>query len=106
MKRAAELQVKIQTQLDADDQLLSTYKNDSALMRFNLSNSLSPWPVSDAMADIVTSALRIGAKPMGLWISPWGPLVNLVGFGPDQQPLHIPTQEQIDAAKAKPDFHI
>lgn len=71
-KRAAELQVKIQTQLDADDQLLSTYKNDSALMRFNLSNSLSPWPVSDAMADIATSALRIGAKPMGLWISPWG----------------------------------
>ncbi|MGC6693319.1 hypothetical protein ACPYIY_33320, partial [Burkholderia pseudomallei] len=45
-KRAAELQVKIQTQLDADDQLLSTYKNDSALMRFNLSNSLSPWPVN------------------------------------------------------------
>lgn len=54
-KRAAELQVKIQTQLDADDQLLSTYKNDSALMRFNLSNSLSPWPVSDAMADIVST---------------------------------------------------
>lgn len=41
-------------------------------MRFNLSKSLSPWPVNDAMADIVTSALRIGAKPMGPWISPWG----------------------------------
>ncbi|ELO69359.1 thiamine biosynthesis lipoprotein ApbE, partial [Salmonella enterica subsp. enterica serovar Enteritidis str. 543463 42-20] len=61
-KRAAELQTKIQTQLDADDWLLSTYKNDSALMRFNHSRSLAPWPVSEAMADIVTSALRIGAK--------------------------------------------
>ena len=100
-KRAAELQVKIQTQLDADDQLLSTYKNDSALMRFNLSNSLSPWPVSDAMADIVTSALRIGAKTDGAMDITVGPLVNLWGFGPDQQPLHIPTQEQIDAAKAQ-----
>ena len=61
-KRAETLQTKIQTQLDADDQLLSTYKNDSALMRFNHSKSLSPWPVSEAMADIVTSALRIGQK--------------------------------------------
>lgn len=43
-KRSAELKEKIQTQLDADDQLLSTYKKDSALMRFNDSQSLSPWP--------------------------------------------------------------
>lgn len=100
-KRAGELQSKIQTQLDADDQLLSTYKNDSALMRFNLSSSLSPWPVNDAMADIITSALRIGAKTDGAMDITVGPLVNLWGFGPDHQPLHIPTQEQIDAAKAK-----
>lgn len=30
-----------------------------------------------------------------------GPLVNLWGFGPDKQPVHIPTQAQIDAAKAQ-----
>lgn len=100
-KRARELQAKIQTQLDADDQLLSTYKNDSALMRFNLSKSLSPWPVNDAMADIVTSALRIGAKTDGAMDITVGPLVNLWGFGPDQQPVHIPAQAQIDAAKAQ-----
>ena len=100
-KRAGELQAKIQAQLDADDQLLSTYKNDSALMRFNLSKSLSPWPVNDAMADIVTSALRIGAKTGGAMDITVGPLVNLWGFGPDQQPVHIPTQAQIDVAKAQ-----
>ncbi|EBY1650054.1 FAD:protein FMN transferase ApbE, partial [Salmonella enterica subsp. enterica serovar Enteritidis] len=100
-KRAAELQTKIQTQLDADDWLLSTYKNDSALMRFNHSRSLAPWPVSEAMADIVTSALRIGAKTDGAMDITVGPLVNLWGFGPDRQPLHIPTPAQIDAAKAK-----
>ena len=100
-KRSAELKEKIQTQLDADDQLLSTYKKDSALMRFNDSQSLSPWPVSEAMADIVTTSLRIGAKTDGAMDITVGPLVNLWGFGPEQQPVQIPSQEQIDAMKAK-----
>lgn len=80
-KCSAELKEKIQTQLDADDQLLSTYKKDSALMRFNDSQSLSPWPVSEAMADIVTTSLRIGAKTDGAMDITVGPLVNLWGFG-------------------------
>ena len=100
-KRSAELKEKIQTQLDADDQLLSTYKKDSALMRFNDSQSLSPWPVSEAMAEIVTTSLRIGAKTDGAMDITVGPLVNLWGFGPEQQPVQIPSQEQIDAMKAK-----
>ena len=100
-KRSAELKEKIQTQLDADDQLLSTYKKDSALMRFNDSQSLTPWPVSEAMADIVTTSLRIGAKTDGAMDITVGPLVNLWGFGPEQQPVQIPSQEQIDAVKAK-----
>jgi len=99
--RAEKLRSRIQTQLDADDQLLSTWKNDSALMRFNLSKSLSPWPVNEAMADIVTTSLRVGAKTQGAMDITVGPLVNLWGFGPDKQPVQIPTQAQIDAAKAK-----
>ncbi len=70
-------------------------------MRFNDSQSLSPWPVSEAMADIVTTSLRIGAKTDGAMDITVGPLVNLWGFGPEQQPVQIPTQEQIDAMKAK-----
>lgn len=99
--RAEQLQTRIQAQLDADDQLLSTYKNDSALMRFNQSHSLAPWPVSEAMADIVTSALRIGKKTHGAMDITVGPLVNLWGFGPDKQPVKVPMQAQIDAAKAR-----
>lgn len=100
-KRADELRDKIQSQLDADDQLLSTYKNDSALMRFNLSNSTSLWPVSEAMADIVTEALHIGYKTNGAMDITVGPLVNLWGFGPTKQPEHIPDQAQIDDARAR-----
>ncbi|CAH6661331.1 FAD:protein FMN transferase ApbE [Pseudocitrobacter vendiensis] len=100
-KRADELREKIQTQLDGDDQLLSTWKNDSALMRFNISSSTVPWPVTEAMADIVTESLRIGQKTRGAMDITVGPLVNLWGFGPDKQPVSTPTQEQIDTAKAK-----
>lgn len=99
--RAASLREKIQAQLNADDELLSTWKNDSALMRFNRSQSTSPWPVSEAMSDIVTLALRIGAKTDGAMDVTIGPLVNLWGFGPDKQPQKTPDQAQIDAAKAQ-----
>lgn len=98
--RVSELRGKIQSQLDADDQLLSTYKNDSALMRFNQSQSTSPWPVSEAMADIVTQALRIGYKTNGAMDVTVGPLVNLWGFGPNKQPVTTPGQAQIDDARA------
>ncbi len=89
--RVEALRGKIQTQLDADDQLLSTWKNDSALMRFNHSKSTSPWPVSEAMADIVTESLRVGYKTQGAMDITVGPLVNLWGFGPDKQPVKTPT---------------
>ena len=98
---AEELRSKVQTQLDGDDRLLSTWKNDSALMRFNHSRSTTPWPVNEAMADIVTESLRIGRKTQGAMDITVGPLVNLWGFGPDKQPVSTPTQAQIDAAKAR-----
>ncbi|PDO87608.1 FAD:protein FMN transferase ApbE [Kosakonia pseudosacchari] len=100
-QQAQNLQQKIQTQLDADDHLMSTWKDDSALMRFNHSTSTAPWPVSAAMADIVTTALRVGEKTDGAMDITVGPLVNLWGFGPDKQPVKTPGQAQIDAAKAR-----
>lgn len=103
--RQTELREKIQAQLDGDDRLLSTYKKDSALSRFNQSASTEPYPVAEAMSDIVTMALRIGAKTDGAMDITVGPLVNLWGFGPDKQPIKIPDQAQIDAAKALTGLH-
>lgn len=100
-EKSEALRKKVQAQLDADDMLLSTWKNDSALMQFNHSASLSPWPVSEAMADIVTESLRVGAKTQGAMDITVGPLVNLWGFGPDKQPVKTPDQAQIEAAKAR-----
>ena len=98
--RQNELRAKIQAQLDGDDRLLSTYKSDSALSRFNQSRSTAPYPVTEAMSDIVTESLRIGAKTAGAMDITVGPLVNLWGFGPDKQPVKTPDRAQIDAAKA------
>ncbi|HBR1292210.1 TPA: FAD:protein FMN transferase ApbE [Klebsiella quasipneumoniae subsp. similipneumoniae] len=99
--KAQALRAKVQAQLDADDHLLSTWKNDSALMRFNHATDTRPWPVSEAMADIVTLSLRIGAKTHGAMDITVGPLVNLWGFGPDKQPVATPDAQAIAAAKAR-----
>ncbi|GKO85070.1 FAD:protein FMN transferase [Klebsiella quasipneumoniae] len=99
--KAQALRAKVQAQLDADDRLLSTWKNDSALMRFNHATDTRPWPVSEAMADIVTLSLRIGAKTHGAMDITVGPLVNLWGFGPDKQPVVTPDAQAIAAAKAR-----
>lgn len=99
--KAQALRAKVQAQLDADDRLLSTWKNDSALMRFNHATDTRPWPVSEAIADIVTLSLRIGAKTHGAMDITVGPLVNLWGFGPDKQPVATPDAQAIAAAKAR-----
>ena len=99
--RKAELQQRIQQVLDSDDAELSTWKPTSVLSRFNQSRELTPQPVSENMADIVTMALRIGAKTHGAMDITVGPLVNLWGFGPTKQPAHTPDDAQIAAAKAQ-----
>ncbi|MDE8556857.1 FAD:protein FMN transferase ApbE [Pantoea agglomerans] len=100
-ERKAELKQRIQQRLDADDAELSTWKADSVLSRFNQSRDLSPQPVSENMADIVTTSLRIGRKTGGEMDITVGPLVNLWGFGPTKQPGHTPDAAQIAAARAQ-----
>lgn len=101
IERKAELQQRIQQRLDADDAELSTWKADSVLSRFNQSRDLSPQPVSENMADIVTTSLRICRKTGGAMDITVGPLVNLWGFGPTKQPRHTPDAAQIAAARAQ-----
>ncbi len=70
-------------------------------MRFNDSQSLSPWPVSEAMAEIVTTSLRIGARSRwcdGYYRRAAG---ESVGLWPGTTAGSNSSQEQIDAMKAK-----
>ncbi len=100
-QRKAALEQAIQQQLDRDDRELSTWKTTSVLSRFNQYKGEAPQPVSSDMADIVTMALRIGAKTAGAMDITAGALVNLWGFGPAGQPGHEPDNNAIAAAKAQ-----
>ncbi|CAJ0992029.1 FAD:protein FMN transferase ApbE [Pantoea sp. Nvir] len=95
------LQQAIQRQLDADDHMLSTWKPDSLLSRFNSYQGYAMQPISADMADIVTKALRIGAKTKGAMDITIGRLVNLWGFGSVKQPVHMPTDAEITLVKTQ-----
>ena len=103
--RAEALRAKIQQQLDKDDHQLSTWKKDSVLSRFNQSTDGRPQPIGPEMADIITLSLRIGRLTQVSMDITVGPLVNLWGFCPDKQPLHTPSQAEINATKAQTGLH-
>ncbi len=98
-------QQALQSQVDAllkhyNDEI-STYDPNSALSKFNQLQSVQPFPVSQDMADLIISALRVGQRTQGVLDVTVGPLVNLWGFGPDKRPVKTPTDEQIAAARAR-----
>ncbi|CAM3589556.1 FAD:protein FMN transferase ApbE [Rouxiella silvae] len=99
--REPELRQQIEAQLKEDDHELSTYKDDSVLSRFNQYTGTEPQPISSGMADAIITSLRVGQKTGGAMDITVGPLVNLWGFGPNKEPIKMPTQQQIDAAKAE-----
>ena len=98
-------QSALQTQVDSllkhyNDEI-STYDPNSSLSKFNQQQTITPFPVSQEMADIVISALRVGQRTQGVLDVTVGPLVNLWGFGPDKRPVKTPTDEQITAARQR-----
>lgn len=98
-------QQALQTQVDSllkhyNDEI-STYDPNSSLSKFNQQQTSTPFPVSQEMADIVISALRVGQRTQGVLDVTVGPLVNLWGFGPDKRPIKTPTDEQIIAARQR-----
>ncbi|MBF7981064.1 MULTISPECIES: FAD:protein FMN transferase ApbE [Rahnella] len=99
--REAALREQIEAQLKEDDHELSTYKEDSVLSRFNQYQGNVPQPVSTGMADAVVTSMRIGQLTGGAMDITVGPLVNLWGFGPDKQPVKMPTPEQIADARQR-----
>lgn len=95
------LQTQVDTLLKHYNDEISTYDQNSSLSKFNQQQTTAPFPVSQEMADIVISALRVGQRTQGVLDVTVGPLVNLWGFGPDKRPIKTPTDEQIAAARQR-----
>ncbi len=95
---ARALQVEIDKRLEQVNDLMSTYRPDSELSRFN--QTQKSMLVSDALRDVVGAALILFQQTDGAYDVTVGPLVNLWGFGPDKRPDKVPSQAEIDAKMA------
>jgi len=76
---------------------MSTYQEDSELSKINQSRSLEWINISADLFTVINTALSISNKTTGAFDITIGPIVNLWGFGPTEQPEQIPTDENIAA---------
>lgn len=95
------LQAGVQAQFDAVDQLLSTYKPDSALSRFNANDSGEWQDIDPELAEVMAYGLGLAERSGGTYDLTVGPLVNLWGFGPEPARDQAPDAAAIDAALAR-----
>lgn len=97
---AAPLERLVQEELDRIDQAMSTYKEDSDVCRFNVSESTDWFPVSEETAQVVELAGNISRETEGAFDITVGPLVRLWGFGAGaERRTEPPTLEEIEAAR-------
>nr|VFJ69019.1 MAG: thiamine biosynthesis lipoprotein [Candidatus Kentron sp. FM]VFJ69376.1 MAG: thiamine biosynthesis lipoprotein [Candidatus Kentron sp. FM]VFK17507.1 MAG: thiamine biosynthesis lipoprotein [Candidatus Kentron sp. FM] len=68
--------------LEEVNALMSTYREDSELSRFNVSRRTDWFPVSRELHTVVSEALRVSRLTGGAFDITVGPLINLWGFGP------------------------
>jgi thiamine biosynthesis lipoprotein len=97
----ATVRSAIQAELDDITRHLSTYTPDSELSRFNRSRDTGWVPASPGLVDVLTEARRTSELTHGAYDVTVAPLVNLWGFGPNDSGERIPSQAEIDAARAR-----
>ena len=93
--------------LEAVNDSMSTYRNDSELMQFNRSEIGKPFKASDELVDLVERSLVISRMSDGVYDVTVGPLVNLWGFGPadaDKQPAANAANASSSDEQKAPEF--
>ncbi len=94
------LQQQIDTELELVNDLMSTYRPQSELMRFNRHNDNTVFPLSAQTRTVVAEALRIAEQTAGVLDVTVGPLVELWGFGARGRTAQVPTAADIAQAWA------
>lgn len=102
---STELQQKIDELLERINALMSTYRTDSELSRFN-SNPATDWiPVSKELAKVVDEAVKTSERSDGAFDVTVGPLVNLWGFGPGKETKDLPSDAELAIVKKRVGYH-
>ena len=78
------------------DGLMSTYKPDSELSRFNRSKSTDWFELSPLTFEVVQRSMEISNTTGGAFDVTVGPLVNLWGFGPEKRANKVPTKAEVN----------
>lgn len=95
------LRERIEAELELVNDLMSTYRDDSELSRFNRSRSTDWFAVSPGLAVLVREAILTSEVSGGAFDTTVGPLVNLWGFGPETGPDRVPSDAKIAQARAR-----
>ncbi|TDU25026.1 thiamine biosynthesis lipoprotein [Chromohalobacter marismortui] len=94
----------IESALHRVDRLMSTYKSDSELSRFNAAPVGKPFELSAATARVIEEAIEIGDLSNGAFDVTIGSAVNLWGFGPKMRPDKVPSDAEVAQALRKVDY--
>lgn len=93
-------------ELDLVNQLMSTYRADSDVSRFNAAATTDWFPVSPETCKVVSRALEISEISDGAFDVTVAPLVNLWNFGPNPgDRTRLPSLEQVAREKSRIGFH-
>lgn len=95
-----KLQQIVDTELELINDLMSTYRPQSELMRFNTQLSTEPMQISPQTAKVIAEAIRVGQQSAGILDVTVGPLVELWGFGARGRITHAPSQAELDAIRS------
>ena len=97
---AQGLQTKIDETCERINDVMSTYRPNSEISRFNNHKSTEPFVASEELLLVVTKALAIGKRCEGAYDITLDPLIALWGFDRAGRRTEVPTDADIAAARA------
>jgi len=96
------LTAAVTTELERLDALLSNYRSDSVLERFNAARSVEPEALPPELVSLFQLAADVHRRSDGCFDPSVRPLVRLWGFDGDEP--HVPAPDEIAAALARVGF--
>lgn len=102
---AEALQTLLEDELGTINNALSTYMPDSEISQLNANDSAKPIVLSEPFAQVLGTALRIGALTEGAYDVTVGPLVELWGFGRADFRGAVPPRAAIERALGQVGAH-
>ena len=99
-----EVQSQLNSKLRQINQWMSTYIDDSALMRFNRTPQGQWETLPEPLMEVLQISRSVSERSDGAFDITVAPLVNLWGFGPQAQPEQVPDDETLLASLANLGF--